>query len=457
MKTPKYKPKSQPFRGGITVPQELQSAELYMYLLPLVIFVLFVLSMMKIYSTGNLLNLYTWMILLLAPILVVSAIIYKFYIFIPKLAFFLFWGVLAYFFIYFCLWMYHFIDTRIYNNLDHIIGWCILYAIIFVTLTLIFAVLSLFISSNFAVELLEFILYLPSLFYDFVQNRDGATPSGSIVFLLWLEVALIVGYLGYLAVVNQWAPIASSLNWNGILQMQPDGYDLSTPAENILVNSSYLSLVDPEYQANPYTKVYTLSMWVYVNPTESTQSHQETNLLYYGSRELAPVSTPTPSLYDQNHVRIGGGGTSNNHVMMPPSIRDATEAPAPPDKWIIVNPKPRVSYIYDAKDHRDYYNVYLTPSPKPTYRINIPNQKWNQFIFVFESDHVDLYINGHLDNSWRHADGITTQFAPQDVIAIGDPDSRVQGSMKMITYYDRAFTKDQAVDLWNVERVKVTL
>ena len=120
----------------------------------------------------------------------------------------------------------------------------------------------------------------------------------------------------------------------------------------------------------------------------------------------------------------------------------------------MANPKPKITYAYDSITRRDMYYVYLqeeTPD-QPTYKFHIPNQKWNQFIFVFESDRVDLYINGHLEKSFPQSIGITKTFTNNDQIAVGDLHNASYGSIANVIYYDYPMTQNQVVDAWNKQK-----
>ena len=152
--------------------------------------------------------------------------------------------------------------------------------------------------------------------------------------------------------------------------------------------------------------MYTLSAWISVNPEESIT--QEVNILYYASKEL-----------DKNN------------------------------QWSVKYPKPRVAYAYDPATKRDGYNIYVTDETD-VYRLQIPNQRWNQFVFVFQDNRTDLFVNGHLVKTFTHSASITQKYTTNDRIVIGDATHKLYGAVANVSYYNYALGNDEVVNLWNL-------
>lgn len=276
-------------------------------------------------------------------------------------------------------------------------------------------ILSLMFSNETIQAILKDIFALPNVLVvlteQFVEEFPNAPPAIAILFMIEVILILIAALIPFL--ISQNPPMYSSIQLNGVYLLQKDPLNLTDQHEIVLTNSRQLSIVDDKSNTeNPYQKTFTLSAWIYMNPSEAAQNPKETTILYYGQKEMDPNR---------------------------------------PNKWHVVNPKPKITYQYDPVIKRDMYNIYLDESKpdRPTYRLHIPNQKWNQFVFVYQADRIDLFINGHLEKSF---DVLTKTYTQNDQIAIGDQDTATYGAIANVIYYDYPMTQNQVIDAWNKQQ-----
>ena len=123
------------------------------------------------------------------------------------------------------------------------------------------------------------------------------------------------------------------------------------------------------------------------------------------------------------------------------------------NQWTFLHPKPRITYTYDTQMKQDVFHIYVKESNE-SYKLHIANQKWNQFIFVYNENHVDLFVNGYLVKTWNKTDGITQTYTNNDMIVIGDMDHKLYGAVGEVIYYDHAVSSGEIANMWNIGRLK---
>jgi hypothetical protein len=364
--------------------------------------------------TGVVFNPYTIAIFVLFIPLVFAVTIYYNKTFVPALSNFIVFGL--------GLILLFAVTVIIYNTITYYasITSAAYFVLILIAVIVGFSILLMLLTYAFSNEAIQaffkVFLSIPDIVMtfieDFVEQFPNAPPAFIILFIMEIILILTVALIPFL--ISQNPPIYSSPNFNGVFLLQKDPLNLTTKNEAVLANSHDLSIVDDSTATqNPYQKRFTISMWVYMNPSESAQNSKEITLFYYGHKENG----------DQ-------------------------------EKWQIVNPKPKITYIYDTMQRKDMYYLYLQEAQPsvPTYKFHIPNQKWNHFVFVFKEDHLEFYINGHLEKSFPQSMGITKTFTNNDQIVVGDSENVSYGSIANVIYYDYPMTQNQVVDAWNKQR-----
>jgi hypothetical protein len=265
--------------------------------------------------------------------------------------------------------------------------------------------------------------YIPCMIVDMIVDFSKdlrVTPRPTLILLI-VEIILIVGFfLGTDMITwskSFWKKWINPNTNNGSTTLLTSPILLHTRTETILANNTQLLIpTNGLNQQNPYRKTYSLSVWISINPNESitdeTSSPPEVNILYYASKSL-----------DENN------------------------------QWTYLHPKPRITYTYDTLTKQDVFNIYVKEINEP-YQLHIANQKWNQFIFVYNENHVDLFVNGYLVKTWKKTDGITQTYTNNDMIVIGDMDHKLYGAVGEVIYYDHAVTSGEIANLWNIGRLK---
>lgn len=247
------------------------------------------------------------------------------------------------------------------------------------------------------------LFYLPCLLSDFVSymlQQFKITPN--IVYVLFLiEIILILLYI-YLP------RLADKLFVSDAIVLQNEPIFLDTGKKTIATSDKLISKNELNgtnlLNTNPYFKNYCLSMWIYINPKmiASNQSSGETEIFNYSYND-----------------------------------KDTGE-----------ETKPKITYSY--KDDKLIYNIYVTYDVK--HEISLPGQKWNQFVFNYNKNIVDLFINGNLTRSFD----ITNKMPKYDVtdqITIGSVKG-VDGAICNVTYNHTPLSKHQIANSYNVLMAK---
>lgn len=216
--------------------------------------------------------------------------------------------------------------------------------------------------------LIQFIFYIPCLLTDFIYwlfYQYKITPN--IVFvLLVLEILFILFYIYLPKIMDR---LLEKKGKYPILQgvSYLDKYKVVGTTENMFSifktpqpNPTYLL-------ANPTSNFqnFSISMWIYLNPT--TISQNEYNIFQFNS-----------------------------------------VVPSPPNKEVYGG-LPKIDFFFDSKNHnRETYRIFYTNNPvlanengkiDDSFEISITNQRWNHFVFNYDRNICDLYINGVLERS----------------------------------------------------------
>jgi hypothetical protein len=95
------------------------------------------------------------------------------------------------------------------------------------------------------------------------------------------------------------------------------------------------------------------------------------------------------------------------------------------------NAKPMIKYGYDIDEKNHMYYIYMN---KSMFKIMLPNQRWNNFVFNYNGTNADLFINGILERSIDLTNNMPT-YDIGDNITIGSDSLGVSGSITNIYYY----------------------
>jgi hypothetical protein len=263
-------------------------------------------------------------------------------------------------------------------------------------------------SSGLSGLFITFIFYIPCLVSDFIKYLAGQyqiTPN--IIFILFLvEILLIASYLYAPSLLQKLLK-----NNDNTVVILPDAKFLDAPrvfpAGNFPFTTAPMSATIP----NTYRTNYGLSMWIYLNqlPMSNKAYAENTNIFSYTNNE--PNAT------------VRGGK---------PGIDYCNKCDADSQN----NTKARLIVYFS--------NV----SEKSQYKISVPNQKWNNFVFNYRDNIVDLFVNGQLERSYEFTDDIPV-YSAYDNLYVGSKDG-LSGAICNITYSTLPFTKGQISNTYNL-------
>ena len=391
------------------------------YVLPIIILVIIGMFFSTTENTADLFNPYAWAFIVLVPLCIMFFILQKSPLLASNGVFF---GIIALCIVFLVLFflMYEFASSYS-STLNKIFKYSAITLIILVGISILFSIISSYTKDGgWTGFWAKFFFYIPCLVIDLIVDFSKdlrITPRPTLILLI-IETILILGYFFGTDIVtwlkSLWKKWVNPNSNNGSTILQTKPIMLHTLTETILANNAQLILPTKGInQQNPYRKTYSLSVWISINTNEfitGESSPPEVNILYYASKEL-----------DEKN------------------------------QWTFLHPKPRITYTYDTQMKQDVYNIYVKESNEP-YKLHIANQKWNQFIFVYNEDHVDIYINGYLVKTWKKTDGITQTYTNNDMIVIGDMDHKLYGAVGEVIYYDHAVSSGDIANMWNIGRLK---
>jgi len=253
-----------------------------------------------------------------------------------------------------------------------------------------------------------FIFYIPCLVSDFIKYLAGQyqqTPN--IVFILFLvEMLFIVFYLYAPALIQK------------AIENSSDSVVL-LPGAKFLDNQIVRSAGDFPFTMTPRSDLdkpndiatfrtnYGISMWVYINPgpMSSRAYAEETVIFDYGEGK--------PKLSYCNNCEADSQ----------------------------TNSKARFVAQFSNKPH-------TKPGEYTKYKISVPLQKWNYFVFNYNNNIADLFVNGRLERSYEFTDDLPS-YDVADNISIGTING-LSGSICNVVYSPVPFTKNQIANSYNL-------
>lgn len=257
---------------------------------------------------------------------------------------------------------------------------------------------------------INLVFYIPCLVSDFAAyllNDIKATQS-SVFVLFIFEILLILAYMFVLPRAN------SFLTGGGIslidkplfISSQTDiGTDFITKFKNKRHPPKTVDVISVEAtrpEDSPYSNNYALSMWVYLNPMPlSRLSYSNETTIF-------------------NYSDVDGNG------------------------------HPKLTYVNNSEGI-DKYNLYF--SSIAVYSIELPHQKWNNFVFNYHDNSVDVFVNGNLERTFIFSGNDFPKYSDTDTITIGDGTIELKGlygSICNVVYYPKPISKSTIVTNYNL-------
>jgi len=325
--------------------------------------------------------------------------------------------------------------------------------------------------TGFFVRFFFFIPCLLSDYLDYLKSEYQNTPP--VVFILLIaEILLILAYIYLPKMMNkhliknstvlQRSPlrldIATKLRNNTIFRINPRKILVTTDKvqdKNTLLgkNSNVITTMQDASGnivntgiADTYTTNFGLSMWIYVNEKDvglnrlehknmvsfkdvrqdiiikGKKVGQETKRIQKDEKKLTPP-------YEIPIFKYGSPNTNDNEGYLG---------------------KPSITYLGNNQ-----WKFNLTVPTKPdienntTYFImSVPSQKWNNIVFNYYDNKVDLWINGNLERNMDLQEN-PLNHRQSDVITIGSK-SGLMGGLCNLQFFSKPMTATQITQSYNL-------
>lgn len=119
------------------------------------------------------------------------------------------------------------------------------------------------------------------------------------------------------------------------------------------------------------------------------------------------------------------------------------------------NGAPRVTYVRQKSDrsedtHKDSIMVYATNSSNDVSNavaLDINKQKWNNIVFNYHSNSVDIFVNGNLEKTVDLSKSMP-QYSPHDTIVIGE-EGGLYGTLCNVVYHKAPLSELTIVNSYN--------
>jgi hypothetical protein len=268
--------------------------------------------------------------------------------------------------------------------------------------------------------IINFIFYIPCLIIDFSEwaQKELNMTSKTIYILFFIECFLITAFFTYPLIYKKYLKPGVDLLPGSVFLNKPQKIAVDSEAlilpdtklatRNLLYELLFPNVDDPgmerpdaEYQFSPN---FSISMWVYLNvQTNSFASAKDMTIFSYGAG------------------------------------------------------KPKITYNNSTTDKKmkDLYRISFTEdtdasNPDQVFEISLPGQKWNNFVFNYTTNHVDLFINGNLEKHINlSANGLSLpKYLVTDSITVGS--EGLNGAICNISYMQVNMTKNQIITDYNL-------
>jgi len=249
---------------------------------------------------------------------------------------------------------------------------------------------------NFIIQL---IIYIPCLIEDGITYlvKEYQLTARPIVLLFVLEIILLILFFTLPTLLLR---IVQSSTHQGFLL--PGSLPLSV--KTVLSDSSVMRLNNVDKKATStlalvnytqkYNQNYAFSFWVYLNKYDNGIQHQQRNVFNYGNEGLHGK----PCVYIQS------------------------------------------SQVYAALSNR---GVDASTIP-----LDVQAQKWNNFVFNYRFNQVDVFLNGDLVTTVPLDNNIPVM-SPDDIVVVGDDRGGISGAICNLMYHDKPMTNMEITSAYN--------
>jgi len=252
-----------------------------------------------------------------------------------------------------------------------------------------------------------FIFYIPCLLLDFIKYiyREYKLTGSPIFVIFIMEIIFIILYL----YVPQLVTIAT--NSNAIVLLKDSMYLDSQKTIGNATQFKLSSLPGTISNSTVYRENYTISMWIFLNMEGMNEGayNKETEIFNYGRK---------PRITYFNHV------SSNINKITQKEENDNSNA----NKFII------------------YFTDKITESTPYTTSMNL--QKWNNIVFNYSSQKVDLFINGEIEYTFTFDNNQPT-YSGTDYVTVGEKNG-LNGAISNVRYFTTPLTAGEIANNYNL-------
>jgi hypothetical protein len=296
------------------------------------------------------------------------------------------------------MYFYFAMNKDYFNSFGYISSGLVI-LISLVALALLFLLLSNYLKSftGWSGFVVYFIFYIPCLILDFFRYlmKEMKMTSHLVYAVFLAEIILIILYIFIPQLINK-------IDMKDGIVLLEKGAFLDTTMD---IGSGNIMKIPKNKLVNKdsgtvFNKNYAFSMWVYLNV-------QSDNFLAY-SKETTIFS-------------CGNG-------------------------------KPKITYFNNINedDKKNKYIFYFTDLKKgpSKFELSLPNQKWNNFVFNYDYNKVDLFVNGELVRTFQFGSN-RPKYRATDKISIGSEDG-LNGAICNVRYYPDKLSNAHIISTYNL-------
>ena len=279
---------------------------------------------------------------------------------------------------------------------------------------------------------INILFYIPCLISDFIKffiKESNETPRTT--FILFIVEILLILWVLYIYPFMQ-----SVINMNSVLLLDKPVMLSGVTRIDAALQSSGMNRISSPIIASQLTngsvdsipdinQKFAVSMWIYINPMSSSKmgytAGKETNIFNYGYLNSSSNS------HHPQIVHIVGDGPNNIRFYLTSDL---------------------------TSDLTSNLTSDLTSGEKGKYDMMIPYQKWNNIIFNYNGNGVDLFINGILEYSYLFSND-QPSFQQTDIMVVGQDNGLVNndsiyGSICNVVYYKDPMTNIDIINNYNL-------
>lgn len=259
----------------------------------------------------------------------------------------------------------------------------------------------------------QLIFYIPCVLYDvweYLLEQVNLTPYSIYLFIAF-EFILIFIY-AFLPDITEkvTGQDESILLQDNVVLL--DRIKVLTNSDPLKINRE-----DHHDENGNYRTNYCISFWTYINihPHTHPGYNSEKEILTYGFKDNNGVEHVKPM------VRYYGGGGGDDQLIERNKLIFYFSRYPPVKQY--------------ATDEHTFYDVTIEP------------QKWNQVVMNYNRNKVEIYINGHLERTFKMNKNMPV-YNDLDQISVGD-DNGVDGGICNIRYYKHPLSPEQIALTYN--------